>query len=281
MGRYSAAVLVLVLGVSGCSIKVPPVVYVPHEEMQAFVTLYRHPLEIRLSKPRTDAEQDYLVIYSTGDGGWYGLSGEVYDWIAGWGYPVAGFSSKNYLKNLGYVSDKTTPARLVQDFERVIAVAEEKLGLASHPRIILVGVSRGAGLSVVAAGQKEFQSRLAGVVAIALTKEEEHVVHARHPRGQGSHESPNREVVEIQTYEYLPLIAGAPVAVIQSTHDSYLPAEAARSLFGPDTDLRKLSAVEARNHRFGGGREALYKDVEGALHWVIRLGAGHPSALNR
>ncbi len=266
MNRLLPAVILFFL--AGCTCKVPGVAAHKAEAWCTYVNLYRHPLEVRLSHPGSPPEERVLVVYATGDGGWRGLDEELFDWISAWGYPVAGFSSKGYLKNLGYISETTTPRRLVRDFKQIIDSAERTLELPQDTPIILVGLSRGAGLVVVAAGQGELMQHLAGVVAIALTKEEEHVVHHRLRRRSRSVGAGKPELVEIKTYQYLPRLAGFPVAVIQSTNDGYLPAEAARKLFGPDTDLRKFLPVQARNHRFSGGCAALYQDTMDSLAWV-------------
>jgi fermentation-respiration switch protein FrsA (DUF1100 family) len=250
-------------------------VSIPHRisatQIQGWINLYHHPLELHLSKPNSVQNDDVLVVYATGDGGWHGLDEQIFEWISTWDYPVVGFSSRDYLKNLGYVGDTTTPRRLVQDFETIIRFAEGKLDMQPSTRIILVGLSRGAGLAVVAAGQGELNSNLGGLIAVALTKEEEHVVHYRDARRSPPNQ-PKRELLQIQTYEYLPRIAAVPVVVIQSTHDDYLSASAARKLFGPDTELKKLLAINAKNHRFTDGYPDLYKEAETALSWIYKTG---------
>jgi hypothetical protein len=95
---------------AGCTYRVPrsgPVA-VDAIRTSVSITLYRRPLELRLSKPRSGSRNDILVVYATGDGGWRGLDWQIFDWISGWNFAV-GFSSKAYLKNLGYVRDTTTP----------------------------------------------------------------------------------------------------------------------------------------------------------------------------
>ncbi len=269
MNRFLLLFLPLVIA-SGCTSKIPVVTAAGPTLLRGSVTLYQRPLEIRLSKPAAPSKNNILVIYATGDGGWRGLDERLFDWIRSWGYPSAGFSSKGYLRNLGHVSvtSTTTPGHLVRDFETIIGFVEDRLELARNTPLILVGLSRGAGLVVVAAGQGELKPHLAGVLAIALTKEEEHVVRRRFPRRHSSTSTSRGKLVEIKTYDYLPRLAGFPLMVIQSTHDGYLPAAAARTLFGPDTDLKKLLPVEARNHRFSGGGAALYRDTRDALEWI-------------
>jgi hypothetical protein len=60
--------------------------------------------------------------------------------------------------------------------------------------------------------------------------------------------------------------------VIQASHDGYLAAARARELFGADTPARRLLAIEARNHRFDGGKQALTSALAEALDWVSRKG---------
>ncbi len=233
------------------------------------ITLYEHPLEVHFALPRNGVlPLRPLLVYATGDGGFRGNDKAVFEALASFGYPVAGFSSRNYLKNLAYVSETTTPQNLAADYERLIQFSEQMLDLPSTMPVVLVGVSRGAGLSVVAAGQRTVRANVTGVLAIALTKEEEYVWHYRLRRGQFPPGTPRRERVMIETYEYLSRLSTLPVAVIQSTHDGYLPAADARQLFGPDTDTRRFHAVEARDHSFRGGRDELYVQARQSLDWI-------------
>jgi hypothetical protein len=139
---------------------------------------------------------------------------------------------------------------------------------ADYP-VVLVGVSRGAGLSVVAAGQRALRPSIAGVLAIALTKEEEYVKGLRPLRLRRAGAPQGPEMVEV--YEYLPRLGGMPIAVIQSTGDDYLSADAARVLFGPDNPHRWFQPVQSRNHSFGGARPQLYDAMSRSLAWIDGL----------
>jgi predicted alpha/beta hydrolase family esterase len=276
----SVALFLTFLG--ACSSPVHPPKTALSPEVIGSVTLYNRPLPLRLSTPRRPVHPDVLVLYSTGDGGWRPLDESFIEWISSWGYPVAGFSAKNYLKILGYYSTMTTPPQLARDFELIMDAACQQLELRPDTPVILVGMSRGAGLSVVAAGQAALRPRLTGVIAVALTKEEEHVVHYRQKKAGQKPGAPERELVEIKTYEYLPRLAPVPVMVIQSTRDGYVPASSARNLFGEDTEFRRLVPVESANHSFGGGTDILFRETEAALEWIQQVShrepAGAPSA---
>jgi hypothetical protein len=80
----------------------------------------------------------------------------------------------------------------------------------------------------------------------------------------------------LELYAYLPRLRDVPLAVIQSTRDNYLAADAARVLFGEDTALRTFHAVDARDHSFAGSRPLLYSELRNSLAWVGRLGRRPP-----
>jgi pimeloyl-ACP methyl ester carboxylesterase len=237
-------------------------------EFDRTMTLYDHPLELHLARPAQLQPGMPLLFYATGDGGWRGKDVDAYRRLIRWGYPVAGFSAPSYLSHLGFVSGTTTPARLAGDYQRLIEFAKQVLNLPASTRTVLVGVSRGAGLAVVAAGRRELNVQLAGVLAVALTKEEEFVRQYQVKPGLTPADMPTRELVEFQTYEYLDRLRALPLVVIQSTGDNYLPAASARTLFGPDTDLRRFVSIESRDHSFDGAREALYVQMADALTWM-------------
>jgi pimeloyl-ACP methyl ester carboxylesterase len=204
-------------------------------------------------------------VYTTGDGGWKRKDLALYRQIVSWGYPIAGFSAPDYLDHLRGEDGTTTPGRLGRDYADIIAFAETNLGLEPGTPVVLVGVSRGAGLEVVAAGQPRVRDKLTGVVAVALTREEEYV------RWFGRFPILHRpqERVMVQVYEYLPLLGQLPIAVVQSTHDQFLPAAAAAQLFGAETPTRRFRAIEARNHSFAGARAEMYQACREAFDWIL------------
>jgi hypothetical protein len=217
------------------------------------------------------------VLYATGDGGWRSADRGLFQHVARWGYPAAGFSARRYLEHLGFKA--TTPRQVAQDYRQLIAFAKKALALPSETPTLLVGFSRGSGLAVVAAGQPEIQPLLVGLLAVALDDQEEYVRDHRTRAGQGPREGIVRKMAALRPYEELAGFGRLPVAVIQSTEDSYLPAARARQLFGPDDERRRLYPIPARSHTFAGARDALYEQARVALEWILacdaeRAGAG-------
>ena len=208
-----------------------------------------------------------LLVYATGDGGWHRKDVAAYKHLVSAGHPTVGFDAHDYVTHLGH-RDSTTPARLAADYERIIMTAKETLRLPADYPVVLVGVSRGAGLSVVAAGQRGLRPSIAGVLAVALTKEEEYVKRLGRLRRRGRPPT-GPEMVEV--YDYLPRLGAMPIAVVQSTRDNYLPAAAARKLFGPDNPHRWFQPIEAGNHSFSGARPQLYEAIDRSLTWIDGL----------
>lgn len=283
MGRIAPFAVGLVCGALAASCAFGPPALVPGAPVQFVrsIVFYGHPVKLHLVRPCRIAPDHPLLLFATGDGGWRGKDLATFRQLAQWNYPLAGFSSPDYLRRLGDRSDTTTPERLARDYGRFIKVAKEAMGLPPGTPTVLVGVSRGAGLSVVAAGQTPLQPSLAGVLAVALTKEEEYVRHF--PFRLGRHAAGDRadRMVMVQTYAYLPRLRAVPIVVIQSTHDNYLPAARARVLFGSDTALRRFHAIAARDHSFDGARDTLYAEMQSSLAWICRPHAAAGAAAGR
>ena len=252
------AVFTVALAIAGCAprVQLPPAALVPDRE----VVLNAHALTLHFANPHARADLP-LLVFATGDGGWHRKDLDAWRHLASWGYPTAGFDARDYVTHLG-PTDTTTPARLASDYARIIAVARASLALAAARPVVLVGVSRGAGLAVVAAGDRSLRAELSGVLAVALTREEEYV----------------RAPEMVQLYPYLPQLGSLPLAVVQSTSDEYLPAPQARALFGPDSAHRHRTSIEAGDHSFAHARDALYRAMEGSLEWIDGQINGRPSA---
>jgi len=239
---------------AGCALHVSP--HPPFTETA--VTLVKEPLDIRLIPPTPGCGEPILVLFATGDGGWRSLDRKVFARIGEQGYAVAGFSANRYLKTMREVSDTTTPPKLAADFERIVRFAKQSMNLAPDAAVILVGISRGAGLMSIAAGQQALQKQLAGLIAIALGDVEEHVIHRRLG-------SPGSAWVAVETYRDLRLLTDLRIEILQSTHDKYTSAARARELFGADTPLHHVHAIAADSHSFRGGLPALFAQLQDSL----------------
>jgi hypothetical protein len=269
--RLRGVPVVLLLGVvlaaPGCASGTPLVR--DATQWHSIVRVQDRWLLLHLSRPLSTGTGHPLVIFVTGDGGWRGKDLDAFNHLASWGYPVAAFSAPDYLNHLAHGAGSIHPSELARDLAGVIETARGGFGLSAREPVLLTGISRGADLVVVAAAQSAMTAPVAGVLAIALTREEEYVRHHRRwrPGDEQSAASDGEELVMAAPYALLAQVR-APVCVIQSDKDEYVSAVEARTLFGPDTDLRRLYAIQSSNHSFSDARTELYAAMRASLVWL-------------
>ena len=240
-------------------------------------------LELHLaSPPRSGGQQMPLVVYASGDGGWFGSAVGMFRTIARSGFPTIGFSTRALMNIEHARSRPLTIASIVAAYQRIVDGGRRALGLPDDTPIILTGWSRGASLGVLVAHRDRLDPRLLGVVAVGLPADERLGVESGSDDSgdEDSSRQANLNPAHARSLDTYPLLADmAPLrcAVIQASHDGYLPAARARQLFGPDLDTRKLVTIEARNHRFDGGELAFTNALRDSIIWVAaEVRAGRP-----
>ena len=104
------------------------------------------------------------VIVSSGDGGWIHLGPHVAEVLAAKGFFVVGFDVKAYLER--FTSGRTTlrPEDEPSDYKVIADFAAR----GTNEKPILIGVSEGAGLSVLAASDPRMKTAIAGVIGLGL-----------------------------------------------------------------------------------------------------------------
>lgn len=258
----AVAVLILLAGCAGQLASKAGVFATSHEQIER----PSRTVDVTYVKPVTPRTPMALVVFATGDASWMGLSHAVFEHLAERGHYVAGFDSSTIVAPNRKTGERATIADAALGLQAAFEHAKRALGLPESTPVIVVGYSRGASMVVFAAGEKNVRQSVVGGVAIALTREADYL---RAPEPE--RRPPWMQVDEqgrIQLYPVLAHIGDIPFAVIQSTGDSYVPSGESRHLMGPDTPTRRLYEVEARNHRFSGGREELLRDLDAALDWI-------------
>jgi type IV secretory pathway VirJ component len=248
-----------------------------HNEPQADVhrtstrmMLEGKPFDLHLAKPATAAADDVLVVYASGDGGWFGTGVRMFEEIPRNGYYAAGFSSRAFLNLERPSGEVATLDRLVGDYELIIARAQNALGLPPSTRTVLAGWSRGATFAVLVGSHQGERPRVAGVVAIGLDQGADLAKH----NDEGDDDDDSQRVFakgrrpSFDTYRLMKN-SSLRAVVIQATGDQYLPAPEAHRLFGDDSPTRRFFAVEARNHRFSGATAQFDRTLACALAWVV------------
>lgn len=214
-----------------------------------------------------------LVVYGSGDGGWFGAAVGMFEMIAEAGYPTAGFSTRALLKIEQSGHAPLTGEHITESYQVILTTARQALGLPADAPAILTGWSRGASLAVLAASDPGIDRAVTGIVAIGLPREDRLDVR---PGDDGDPAASPATIAtdgrsqahELLMYPLVARIAARRSAIVQASGDRYLPAAQARTLFGTDSDVKRFFEVPADNHRFSGGKAALRQALLEALAWA-------------
>jgi dienelactone hydrolase len=259
---FAATCLIVIAGCAGARLASKPgeyavIVRSVHTAGSDIHATYVRPVQAR--------HPGYLVVFTTGDDGWFGTSHAVFSHLAEEGYELAGFSAPETLRDITRSGTRVSTAQAAQGLKKVYAQAKRDLGLPESTPIVVVGFSRGASVVAFTAVHPELRDGVGGAVAIALTREADYL---HLPAGEHGPDIQVDDQGRLQLYPALKLLGTTRLAVIQSTNDSYVPAAESRQLLGPDTPTLRLYPVEAEDHGFSDARDKLMQDLDDALRWV-------------
>jgi Bacterial virulence protein (VirJ) len=202
------------------------------------------------------------VIVSSGDGGWIHLGPHVAETLAAHGSFVIGFDVKSYLEGFTSSHGALRPEDVAGDYQLLIAAAAR--GASKKP--VLIGVSEGAGLSILAAGDPRIHAAAAGVLGIGVPPTSELGWRWRDAIIYVTHGVPNEPT--FSTDPIIGKVAPLPLASIFSTHDEFITADEARQLVAHAADPKKLWLVSAADHRFSDNLVEFDARLLEALGWV-------------
>jgi fermentation-respiration switch protein FrsA (DUF1100 family) len=219
-----------------------------------------HQLTVHLYGTRGSAP----VIVSSGDGGWVHLGPQVAALLASRGYFVVGFDVKAYLESFTSGATTLRAQDVPGDYRTLAAYAAR--GASARP--VLVGVSEGAGLSVLAAGDAATKPLLGGVVALGLPDVNELGWRWKDALIYVTHGVPKEPT--FKTRDVVAAVAPLPLAAIHSTNDEFVPESLARDLLARAGQPSTLWVVRARDHRFSDNRPELEQRLTEAFTWIAQ-----------
>lgn len=202
------------------------------------------------------------IIVSSGDGGWIHLAPYVAHVLAAKGFYVIGFDVRAYLAS--FTSEDTTlrMENAAADFRALAEFA--KAGGPTKP--ILVGVSEGAGLSLLAAANPETKGHLLGVVGLGLPEKNELGWHWKDSLIYLTHAIPNEP-----TFSAAAIAASVtpiPLAVIHSTHDEFVSLADVQHVLQQAGEPKRLWIIKASDHRFSDNLSEFEERLLEAVEWV-------------
>jgi alpha-beta hydrolase superfamily lysophospholipase len=202
------------------------------------------------------------VIVSSGDGGWIHLGPHVAEFLATRGFFVIGLDVKSYLSS--FTSERSTlrPEEEPADY-RVLADVAKK---ATGRKPILIGVSEGAGLSVLAATDTATKADITGVISLGLPDMNELAWRWKDSLIYLTHRAPNEP--SFSAAAIVDRVAPLPLAAIHSTHDEFVPVADVERVLKAANEPKRLWIVNASNHRFSDNLDDFDRQLLEAIAWV-------------
>ncbi len=227
-------------------------------ETTAVAVIRGHEQKLRIHGP----DSGKPVVVASGDGGWVHLGPRVAARLAARGYFVIGLDTKAYLSSFTEGSKTLHAENVPGDFAALVDHARR----GREERVLLVGVSEGAGLAVLAASDPDLKPRLLGVVALGLPRLNELGWRFRDSLTYLTHKTPNEPTFD--SGEYISKLDPVPLAALHSTHDEYVPLAETQALLRIPGGTKRLWVVEASNHRFSDDHGELDRALTEALDWI-------------
>jgi alpha-beta hydrolase superfamily lysophospholipase len=182
--------------------------------------------------------------------------------LAANGYFVVGFDTKRYLESFTDASSTLSPSDAPRDYKALVDFSGQ--GFTSKP--ILIGVSEGAGLSVLAATDQQTKRAIGGVVAIGLPNRNELGWRWKDSLIYLTHKVPNEPTFSAEA------IAGSvtpvPLAAIHSTEDEFVSVAEVTKVLQAANEPKRLWIVTAHDHRFSDNLQEFDRRLLEALEWT-------------
>ncbi len=203
-----------------------------------------------------------VVLFTPGDGGWRGAAVTTAQKLASWGYRVFGWDTKRYLRGFTNGTQTLSESEISRDIltmERVVAPEPDQ-------RILLMGWSEGAAISVIPSASKQGKKVFFGVLLIGLPRTG--VLGWRWKDDVTYVTKAEPDEPKFQTSGYLAEIAPLPLCVVQGGADEYTPAATLAQLYQGASSPKRLFVVPGANHNFSGHESEFYARLQEGLEWI-------------
>ena len=244
----------------GCALTSNPVAYAQTTQT---ITVRGQTLSLRLYGTRGNAP----VIVSSGDGGWIHLGPHVAEVLSASGFFVVGFDVKAYLES--FTSGRTTLRS--EDEPGDYKVLADFAARGARQKPILVGVSEGAGLSVLAATDPQTKTSIAGVIGLGLPDLNELGWRWRDSLIYVTHGVPKEPT--FSTAAIVDRVGPTPLCAIHSTQDEFVSLSEVQKVFDRAAEPKKLWIIKASDHRFSDNLPEFDRRLLEAIAWITQNAA--------
>jgi alpha-beta hydrolase superfamily lysophospholipase len=203
-----------------------------------------------------------VAVVASGDGGWVHLGPYVAEFLSSKGYFVVGFDSRAYLSSFTKGETTLSTADVPGDVAALVDYASK--GAREPP--VLLGVSEGAALLVLAAANDATRSKVAGVIGLGLPDQAELGWRFRDSVIYLTKGVPKEPL--FSTAEVIGKVAPLPLVAIHSTKDEFVSLDEIKRVMSQAREPKQLWLIEADNHRFAGHEQELNQKLLDAIAWL-------------
>ena len=207
------------------------------------------------------------IIVSSGDGGWVHLGPHVAEVLAAKGFFVVGFDVKAYLERVTSGNITLRPEDEPSDFK----VMADFAARGSSGKPILIGVSEGAGLSVLAASDPRMKTEIAGVIGLGLPDVNELGWRWKDALIYLTHGTPTEPTFSVSAI--VDRVAPVPLGLIHSTQDEFVPVATVQQMVERAREPKRLWIIKAADHRFSDNLPEFDKCLLEAITWITQHSA--------
>ena len=202
------------------------------------------------------------VIVTSGDGGWVHLAPHIAKVLSARGFHVVGFDAKAYLTS--FTTGRTTldPTLAADDYAALAQLA----AATTSKKPILIGVSEGAGLSLLAATNARIKQVIVGVLGVGLPDVNELGWRWQDSVIYFTHKVPNEPT--FSTSAVAANVTPVPLAAIHSTNDEFVPIDVVQHVMRNANEPKRLWIVNASDHRFSNNTQEFDARLLEALDWI-------------
>lgn len=201
------------------------------------------------------------VLFTPGDGGWRGFAITIAENLASSGHDLYGLDTRRYLQSFTG-SSVLKPAEIASDFRQIAGWIRH----GGSERVLLMGWSEGAGLSLAAAADPTNKDIFEGLIAIGATEQNILAWHWSDVMAELRNGLPKEPT--FASVDYVGKVAPLPLFMIASSSDEYVSLDATRKLFSAARDPKRIVVIEARDHKYGGAAGEFFRTLPDALQWV-------------
>ncbi len=175
---------------------------------------------------------------------------------------MVGLDTKAYLESFTSGDATLNPDEEPADYKALAEFAATRTG----KKPTLIGVSEGAGLSVLAATAPSLKAVVAGVIGLGLPDVNELGWRWRDSITYLTHRIPNEPVFSVAAI--VDRMAPLPLGAIHSTRDEFVPLAHVRRVMQAAGEPKKRWIVESADHRFSDNQAEFDRCLLEAMAWV-------------